>query len=310
MPVAHRTWRRPFWTTGAFAQNGAAFARLQETPATTTLAPPLILGLVANYTAAQLAPFVKSLRASGYKGQVVFLTANLSDDTHAFLNDAGVEALSFDPALYAPYHIQNARWFFYLDYLMSRLRDGSLPRQIMFTDVRDVVFQDDPFRGRAGGLEIFYENDQPRLGQCAVNAKWLRTCFGELVARELAAFNISCSGTVIGDGPSALHYLIQMWNVLALLSDEAAASIADQAVHNFVVHRGLVEDVRHRRNGDHIYTLHYVGQQAVLIDGEGVICAPGDGICPVVHQYDRHPALAEAVRAKYPLQPRVEEQAA
>jgi hypothetical protein len=184
---------------------------------------------------------------------------------------------------------------------MSRLRAGSLPRQIMFTDVRDVVFQDDPFAGREGGLEIFYENDQPRLGQCAVNSKWLRTCFGDLVARELAPFNISCSGTVIGDGSSALQYLIQMWNVLSLLSDEAAASIADQAVHNFVVHRGLVDGVRHRRNGDHIYTLHYVGQQAVLIDGEGAICTPDGDRCPVVHQYDRHPALAEAMRVKYPL---------
>jgi hypothetical protein len=309
MPVDHRIWRRPYWTPATLAQNGPAFARMQDAPAT-ALAPPLILGLVANYAAAQLAPFVKSLRASAYAGQVVFLTSNLSKDTHAFLKDAGVETLSFEPALYAPYHVQNARWFFYLDYLMSRLRNGSLPRQIMFTDVRDVVFQDDPFRGREGGLEIFYENDHPRLGQCAVNSKWLSTCFGDLVARELAPFNISCSGTVIGEGPSALQYLIQMWNVLALLSDEAAASIADQAVHNFVVHRGLVDNVRHRRNGDHIYTLHYVGQQAVLIDGDGAICAPDGGVCPVVHQYDRHPVLAEAMRAKYPLQMRVDEPAA
>lgn len=310
MPIVHRTWRRPYWTRETIVSNGAAFARMQHAPSDLTLAPSLVLGLVANYSAEQLAPFVMSLRASGYSGQVVFLTSNLSDDTHAFLKDAGVETLSFEPARHAPYHIQNARWFFYLDYLMERLRAGALPRQIMFTDVRDVVFQDDPFRGREGGLEIFYENDQPRLGQCAVNAKWLRTCFGEHVAQELAGFNISCSGTVIGDGPSALHYLIQMWNVLALLSDAAAASIADQAVHNFVVHRGLVEGVRHRRNGDHIYTLHYVGQQAVLIDGSGAVCAPDGGASPIVHQYDRHPVLADLFRAKYPLRGRVKDEVA
>ncbi|MDB5642191.1 MAG: hypothetical protein JWN07_1508 [Hyphomicrobiales bacterium] len=292
----HRT---PYWTPETLASVGAPMTELLHTPATARQAPPLVLGLVANYDAEQIAPFVMSLRATGYDGDVVLLTSDLKSDARVLLAQTGVETVAFDPARHAPYHIQNARWFVYLDYLTQRLRDGSMPSQVLFTDVRDVVFQADPFNGVGGGLNVFHENDRSRLGECPVNRRWLRTCFGDHVALELASFGITCSGTVMGDAVPALRYLIEMWNVMSLLSDAAATTVADQAVHNFVVHRKLIESLRHWRNGDHVYTLHHVSREGWSIDGNGAIRTPDGFRCPIVHQYDRHPELAEAIRQLY-----------
>ena len=278
---------------------GALFTEAARSPEESVKAPPLVLGMVANYDAGAIAPFLLSLRETGYAGDIVLLASNLGAGSRELLDSLSVETVSFDPTGFAPYHLQNARWFGYLEYIMKRLRTGRLPRQVLFTDVRDVVFQDDPFRGCGDGLVVFQEDQSARLGQCPVNRHWMRTCFGDHVARELGDFNVSCSGTVMGDGLHALRYLIEMWNVLALLSDTAAASIADQAAHNFIVHRGLVDNIRQSINGEHVYTLHHVGAQDMMIDADGVIRAPGKPACPIIHQYDRHPALAAAVRSKY-----------
>ncbi len=292
-------WRAPYWTSRTMTAYGASFVDFVRTPRAFLNAPPLVLGMVANYDADEIAPFLVSLRETGYAGDIVLLTSNLGAGSRELLDRLGVETVSFDPTGFAPYHLLNARWFGYLEYLMKRLRTGCLPRQVLFTDVRDVVFQDDPFRGCGDGLVVFQEDQSARLGRCPVNRHWMRTCFGDHVARELGDFNVSCAGTVMGDGPHALRYLIEMWNVLALLSDTAAASNADQAAHNFIVHRGLVDGIRQSINGEHVYTLHHVGVADVTIDDDGVIRAPGEAPCPIIHQYDRHPALAAAVRSRY-----------
>jgi len=299
MNVHQSLWRAPYWTCESIARYGALFAEAIRSPEKYAPSPPVVLGAAANYEVDEIAPFLLSLHETGYTGDVVLLASHLGAGARDLLDRLNVETLSFNPRRFAPYHLQNARWFGYLEYLMSRLRDGCLPRQVLFTDVRDVIFQDDPFQGRGNGLDVFQENESARLGQCPINRYWMRMCFGDHVARELAEFNVSCSGTVMGDGPHALRYLIEMWNVLALLSDTAAASIADQAVHNFIVHRGLVDGIRQCSNGEHVFTLHHVGAEDVTIDDDGAIRAPGKAPCPIIHQYDRHPALAAAVRSKY-----------
>lgn len=292
-------WRRPFWTASTIGRFGGAFDRLHRDPASLMQAPPLVLGLVMNYTADQIAPFVLSLRGAGYAGQIVFLTANLSDETRRFLRGQSVEMIPFEAERYAPYHPQNARWFAYLEYLLGRLMSGTLPRSIFLTDVRDVLFQDDPFSSAHGELDVFLENAQPLLGQCPVNARWLRTCFGEHVVTELAADPIACSGTVIGTGRGAVSYIIEMWNTMTALSDAAARDISDQAAHNLIVHRGLVEGLRIHANGGHVLTLHYVARDNVVISPDGRILGEGGAVSPILHQYDRHPLLKAFAATRY-----------
>ena len=261
--------------------------------------PPVVLGLAMNYRAEQLAPFVLSLRRSGYNGKIAFLCANLSDDTQAFLRSQSVEIIPIPPGLYPPYHVQNARWFIYLEYLMRLLLAEALPVSVFLTDVRDVVFQADPFATPHGELDVFLENAEPVLGGCPFNSRWMRTCFGDHVLEEMAAQTIACSGTIQASGRGALRLALEMWDMMMAFTDVAACDVSDQAAYNVVVHRGLVDGLRIHANGGRVLTLHHVGHDRMQIDQNGVIYGPGGVASPILHQYDRHPMLNDFITARY-----------
>lgn len=292
-------WRRSFWRAPTINRFGAAFDQLHRDPDRVMNAPPLVLGLAMNYAADQIAPFVLSLRASGYSGQIVLLIANLGEDTQRFLRSHSVELIPFAPERYAPYHVQNARWFVYLEYLLGRLLSGSFPTSVFLTDVRDVVFQADPFAAPHGDIDVFLENAEPLLGTCPVNARWIRTCFGEHALAEIAAQPIACSGTVLASGRGALSLALEMWDAMTAFTDEAARAISDQAAHNVIAHRGLVDGLRIHPNGGRVLTLHYVGRDSIQIGPNGMVSGPGGVVSPILHQYDRHPMLKDYIAARY-----------
>src|SRR6516225_5236962 len=55
----------------------------------------LILGQAYNYNFEQLAPFVLSLRRTGYTGEVVLFVNKVDDDTQKRLREHGVEVRPF-----------------------------------------------------------------------------------------------------------------------------------------------------------------------------------------------------------------------
>src|SRR5256885_12437893 len=135
--------------------------------------PNLVLGAVRGYSFDKLRPFVTSLKRTEFKGDLVLLWDHLSDDTLVSLRDHGVKSVYFEywgngpgnsrsrfwPIL-APMvrmfrgssvarqilkrvlPLQCARFLAYYDFLsVHRSEYGS----VLITDVRDVLFQSDPF---------------------------------------------------------------------------------------------------------------------------------------------------------------------
>lgn len=297
--VAYPPWRRSFWNADTIERYGAAYERLRRRPDEVMRGPDLVLGLARGYRAEQLAPFVLSLRESGYRGRIVFLVSGLSEATESFLRGQGVELEPFDAQAYAPFHCQNARFFIYLDHLLAALDRGVLPRRILMSDVRDVLFQGDPFAFDGAELDVFYENESVAIGECKFNGYFVYRAFGDEILRELEAQPICCSGTTIATGRGAIDYLIEMRNVMAAVSDRAASGFVDQAAHNIITHRRLVDGLRVHSNGDHVLTLHHVGHERMRIEASGLIVDESGKACPILHQYDRHPMLREAAIARY-----------
>ncbi len=289
-------WRRPFWTPERIKMFGQPLANASTVSHS---APPLIIGLVANYSADQLAPFIFSLKAIGYSGEVVFLVNNLSSETLAFLKQHAIGIVPFEPHRFAPYHIHNSRFFLYLEYFLTRLMKDSLPRAVLFTDVRDVIFQGDPFSEPANVLDVFYESERPKIGQCPINSRWIRNCFGELLLQEVAESTISCAGTIMTDGVGAIRYLIEMFNILILLPKHALNWGSDQAVHNLIVHRGLIDGMKAHANGERVLTLNNVKSEEIRLAPNGQITGANGYPSPIVHQYDRHPVLANDVANRF-----------
>jgi hypothetical protein len=109
----------------------------------------------------------------------------------------------------------------------------------MLTDVRDVVFQSDPFDfDFRNQLHCFLEDARETLATQPHNRKWLQAAFGDAVMNELGASPISCAGVTIGPQELVLSFLSVMVDFLLKLPRQGTG--LDQAVHNYVLQKRLV----------------------------------------------------------------------
>lgn len=297
----------------------------------------LVLGAVENYGWETIRPFVDSLRATGFDGEVRLFASNIDGDTVAHLQAAGVE-LSWPRRLSVevggrrirPYNAR-LRWpgqgrfpalverasqlardprrararfvgalsdVFVGRYFWSWLhlsRSPSAYRNVMLTDVRDVLFLRSPFDFEIGdGLSCFLEDERARLGTQPLNRSWLQAAYGSPVVESLSVLPISCAGVTIGTASAVLAYLGVMVDELARLPRQPSG--IDQGVHNYAVHTGRVPNVQ--LLGNEVGPVLTVGIMSSE-DAKALVSARvGDAY--IVHQYDRHPELWETFEPLLP----------
>lgn len=284
------------WQTLTRASSRKRLARLLKNVVFPKTGSPLIMGTAINYDERALTPFVTSLRRSGYAGRVVFFVQNLSDGTKQFLYSNGIETVEI-PCKYKLYHVQNSRWFHYLDYLEGLIAsDANLPSHVLFTDVRDVYFQDDPFQDEVGYLEFFLEHEIPKLGECKYNSSWIRLCYGEMVLREMSNNVISCSGTTIGSTSGAIEYLLEMEQLLNSIPRQAKKKALDQGPHNYLVHSHRLRGALLAENAGRVFTIGYTPDADIHVSSGGVILSSSGHRSPIVHQFDRHAKVLRAIQ--------------
>lgn len=171
---------------------------------------------------------------------------------------------------------------------------SSRSTHVLISDVRDVVFQDDPFAEPPEALEVFLEEPHLRLADPGFNATWLRDLYGEEGLRQLGDRPVSCSGVTVGPREPMLAYLRAMATEL----DRHLIPLGphDQAVHNRLLATGALPWVEAVPNGTgRVLTMGALGEVRRDHDG-GVLNADGSRP-PVLHQYDRHLALADELLA-------------
>jgi hypothetical protein len=133
-----------------------------------------------------------------------------------------------------PIHIYNYRHFLYYDYLLKH--EGEFAN-VLITDVKDVVFQRDPFdfpiRER---IHVAMENPAIPIGRCPWTAPWVVAGYGEEVLERMRHCEMSCAGTTIAPAPLMKRYLRAMLDEIGRMRD--AHACADQAAHNLLLHEG------------------------------------------------------------------------
>jgi hypothetical protein len=181
-------------------------------------------------------------------------------------------------------NVDVARYFWAYLYLSA---NASRYRNVMLTDVRDVVFLRDPFAFDVdGAVHFFLEDEKTTLSGTVNNRGWLAGAYGPETLDELGGRSISCSGITIGAVPAVLEYLELMVDALARLPRQFHG--IDQGVHNYVVHKGLVPRGRIAGNdAGPVLTLGIMSAE----DATRILHARAEEV-NVVHQYDRHPELA------------------
>lgn len=264
----------------------------------------LILSISDGYNYYDLARFVESLAKSGFRGHVcVFIGPMTKFNTIEQLHHAGIETIQYEntfpfitsphpenfKSLPYPIHLWNFRHFLYYNYLLEY---GNQYDQVFLTDIRDVVFQGDPFGFELGDmLNIAMEDRTTKIVNAYPNPEWIMYGYGAGMLAELSEDMVSCAGTILGITLVIKNYLHTLLTEINGLND--ALHCADQAAHNVLLHKGKLTPVRRLYNEDSpILTIGTVEQGSKFqFDAEGFVLNKQAERPSIVHQYDRHPEL-------------------
>jgi hypothetical protein len=167
-------------------------------------------------------------------------------------------------------------------------------RRVLLSDLRDVVFQSNPFDLiQDEGIMFGLEDDRLTIGSQWANSVWLERVGGPAIRDELAAKRISCVGVVLGSGTVIATYLHRLVEALTRPGiDIARFHGADTGAHNMVVYRGALTNVRFADfSSGGILNMHGLRTECIRWTPDGLLCDANQKPFAVIHQYDRHPEV-------------------
>jgi hypothetical protein len=276
----------------------------------------LILGLVAGMSLEQIKPFFLSLEKSGYCGDVCIFVQDLAPETLAFLRARRVNLVPFKKSFLKPkwarlaglgkpflkptqrqwfdeqwlltyLHRQSARIVYFRSFLAECGRDYD---HVMVADVRDILFQKDPFAFQIpDGLCVFMEDASQTIGTNFSNATWIRDGFGQAILNEIKDKPIICSGTIFGAPAAMLDYFER---VIRLFFTSKTVKTIDQATCNVVIHTQPPTPLHFFDNDNGpVLTMAQMSPRQFRFNEQGFLINQTGKVFNTLHQYDRHPEL-------------------
>lgn len=178
--------------------------------------------------------------------------------------------------------IISIRFFLYYLYISEYGKDYD---KILLTDVRDVLFQRDPFEfDFPNGLCCFLED--VNLRSCEYTSSWLRSAYGNYIINEIGDQKVSCAGTTMGTRAAIMSYLEALIDYT--LKSKLQRFGTDQAVHNYILYKDLVKGVKFYKNCDGpVFTMSYSKEENLQFDNQGFLLNQDGSIINILHQYDR-----------------------
>lgn len=279
----------------------------------------LILGLLADLPLAQTKPFFLSLEKAGYRGDVCLIAGGLDAATQAFVRPRAfrVNLVPFrkpylhpgwvrlaggiriflsrnrrrrfeDQLALSCLHPHCARHFYYQSYLEAC---GAEYDRVMLTDIRDVLFQRDPFDfAPAAELGVFLEDRRWNIGACRHTGNQIRRAFGRAALRRLSGKRVVCAGITIGSTAAIREHLAGVTN---LLRGRVERRTIDQGVHNYLIHQHPSTKLTCFENfAGPVLSMARLDRDQLRFDRHDRILDAAGNIINTLHQYDRHPELA------------------
>lgn len=247
-----------------------------------------VLGYAVGCGVAEIAPFIRSLRAV-FSGQVI-LVVDRKPTLLAWLSTHGVEAvIAADRLLHWKPHPAVARFALYAQILQERTDI----RNVVLADVRDVVFQGDPLAAVPQTLEFFLEPDTG--ADPSVHLRSMQAVVGDSLARDLARRPRVTAGVVAGPNTDVTRFCRTILLLCATARSAGGRTTgADQAACNVIAHLGLVGGGV-RPNFERVATGAPGGTAGLRLE-HGRVINPDGAVSPILCRYARIPGLAAHAR--------------
>lgn len=234
-----------------------------------------------RYNVDKIRPFVESCRKF-VSAEIYVFCANVSTSVLSYLKKENINIVPWHGDKTYKEDCVIKRFGHYLKYINEV---GMTFDYAMFSDIRDVIFQDDPFRLSKEPYHIKVFEEECKFEESALCKKWMRNSYGEAIFDDVKEKSVLCSGTTFASFDGAIEYLEKMNFFSAALNVNFFG--VDQSVHNYIVYNNKLSGVRivPNRKGE-VQTMGC--QTKFLVDDQGRLLNDDGIVCPVLHQYDRH----------------------
>lgn len=248
------------------------------------------MGVSKGYGWWEVEPFVTSWQLNASDAELVLFVDDTSAWTRRAISCAGRRAarLVAIPEQFRDKQVVNIRWSIYKNFLEQHIGEYE---QVLLTDVRDVIFQGDPFKYYRHYKNYFcFATKGNTIGDSEVNTAWVKNFLGEAVFEAIKNRTIICAGTFLASSDALQIFLKEM--------DEAVSRNdswgADQANANWLIYSGrlAIENI-FESNVEHgtILTLAWGSAGTV---GDRIVNRSRE-IPAVVHMYTNYPNLINLV---------------
>jgi len=258
----------------------------------------LVLGLINYYTFYEFQKFVKSLRNSGYRDDIVFFVGDgMSPFSIRKLKKFQVKIIKFNTIYELPegnlagkkYQFNpqtthnNYRWYLYYDFLEKNRLNYN---QIFLTDIKDVYFQKSPFLIKSSQKLIFFlEGKDKTIGEDVVyNSKWVEHIYGKEGLERIKNNFISCCGTILGYSEEIFRYVKHLLEEYDKISD--CSITLDQGIHNYLLYTNVFKeyDLIPNEAGE---VLTIANERNYIVGNDNIVRTLSGDVFKVIHQFDR-----------------------
>jgi len=167
--------------------------------------------------------------------------------------------------------------------------------RVLLSDLRDVVFQANPFDLIKGeGIMYGLEDSTVTIGSHWGNSLWVEKVGGPAVRDALAPHRVSCVGVVLASGAVMAEYLDHLIEALTQPGFNLAHFHgADTGAHNIVVRRYSLPNQQFADfTTGGILNMHGLQPECIRWNLDGLLSDAQGRTIPIIHQYDRHPEVA------------------
>ena len=169
---------------------------------------------------------------------------------------------------------------------------------ILMCDVRDTIFQQYPFPEKMGSdICCFEEYPDFKISDRDYSKKWIADHYGEDILRKLGDKPIICAGAILGTHDGCLRFLR---TTKSYLWQHHHHWVSDQTVLNYLIYMNYLSGVKVVPFGEgSVMHIGIAPRNKIHIRADGKILNNDGTVCPVIHQYDRHPDIADSIRKLY-----------
>lgn len=287
------------------------------------MARDVVIGCITNYTTDKIKQWVNSLNRSGFDGHKMMICYNIDKSTLDYLqsNDITVICFNIDEKGNATYPISDFNIcvdrFIHIPLMLRGALDGKDIRYVIATDVRDVIFQQNPSTWIDNNITtktIIASSESIKYKDESWGINNLRKSLGEYLSYKLSDSVIYNAGIIAGKYAELMSLMTNIYYICRGLPPFIEGGGGpDQAAYNLLLNLTQYETTTHFAYSEQGWAAqlgttvdptkyrHYkdnlVEPSPIMVDD--VVCTSNGTPFVVVHQYDRVPEWKTIIEAKY-----------